>query len=126
METRRHAFDSFVVRENLYLAGQRMPRHAHAHSNVTAVIRGEMIEETDCDEHRGRSSSVLLKPAHTPHTNTFQGAVSTISIEFDARSRDPIAAWRWIEEADVALDALRLRDAVRRDCREDIEASAFA
>lgn len=128
METRRFAFDDFVVRELFYPAGRRMARHDHAHSNVTAVIRGEMVEETDFAEHRGRSSSVLLKPAGTVHANAFIGqvGVETITIEFDARSRYQIARWEWIEEADVARAALDLRDAIHRDSRDAVESSACA
>jgi AraC family transcriptional regulator len=126
METCRYAFDDFVVRAIQYPAGRRMPRHDHAHSNVTAVIRGEMVEETDFAEHRGRSSSVLLKPAGTAHANAFLGrcGVETISIEFAPRSRYSVSEWAWIEEATAARAAVALRDAVRHDV--DVEASALA
>lgn len=130
MQPRRYAFDDFSVREIFYAAGRRMPRHDHAHSNVTAVIRGEMVEQTDFAEHRGRSSSVLVKPAGTAHSNAFIGrvGVATITIEFGAHSpfAREIPAWSWVEEADVARAALDLHLAVRRDSREDIESTACA
>ena len=128
MEGRRYSFPDFHVRQLVYPAGRRMARHDHPFSNVTAVIRGEMVEETDSAEHRGRSCSVLLKPAGTVHADAFFGrsAVATISIELAPGSPFSITEWEWAEDNDAARAAIELRDAVRRDCIEEIESSAYA
>src|SRR5690242_9451929 len=124
-ELGRAEFPRFVVREVGYPSGGRMGRHAHDFSNVTAIVSGEMEETTDGARHRGRSCSVLVKPAGTLHENFWLGrrGTRTVSIEF----RDvQVDAWRWIEDAEIARAALSLACAMRGSSKDDVETRAMA
>jgi len=116
-ELRRFEFGDIVVRELAYPAGAKQPRHDHAFGNITAVIRGEIIETTDAGEHAGRSCSVVVKPAGTPHADRIPGktTVHTISVQFGPAS--PFAAqlgpWRWLEGNAGARAALTFQRALR-------------
>ncbi|HEX7153768.1 MAG TPA: helix-turn-helix domain-containing protein [Thermoanaerobaculia bacterium] len=123
MELHRCEFGGFVVREVGYAAGGRMPRHAHDFSNVTAVISGEMEETTDAAQHRGRSCSVLLKPAGTMHENVWLGRRGTRTVSVEFRGASPIVAWQWLEDPETARAALALIAAPGRDA---IETAAVA
>ncbi|HUF70614.1 MAG TPA: helix-turn-helix domain-containing protein [Longimicrobiales bacterium] len=122
-------FPDFIVETVVYPAGRVMPRHDHRWTNVTAVIRGEMLEETPAGEHRGRSCSVVVKPAGTVHANRFigPGPVSTIHVELRSGSElarlAAAADWTWIEGGSAAHTAFQLHRAMRLAC-SDIEASA--
>ncbi len=102
-----------------------MGRHAHDFSNVTAIVSGEMEETTDGARHRGRSCSVLVKPAGTLHENHWLGrrGTRTISVEFRDMHVD---AWRWIEDAGIARAALALASALRGTSKDDVETQAMA
>lgn len=123
-------FEQFAVRELGYASGRRMERHAHDYSNVTVVVSGEMEETTDTGEHRGRSCSVLLKPAGTMHANYILGrkGTRTVSVEFAATSIYGLElqkhAWQWLEDPATARAGLALYAAVRASSREEIEARA--
>ena len=124
-ELQRAVFPRFVAREVGYPAGGMMGRHAHDYSNITAVISGEMEERTDAGEHRGRSCSVLVKPAGTLHEDRWLGrrGTRTVSIEMkDAR----FDAWRWLEDAETARAALALAAAMRGSSRDEVESCAMA
>ena len=122
VEWGRFDYPDFVVRGIAYPAGTRMPRHDHPYANVTAVMRGEIIEEADGAEHRGRSCSVVVKPAGTPHSDLVigPGPLLTIAVELRARSELALqakqACWSWFEEADTVRAALTLRRAMRGGC----------
>ena len=126
-ELTRIDFRDFVVREMGYAAGRRMPRHAHDFSNVTAVISGEMEETADAGQHRGRSCSVLLKPAGTMHSNYWMGRRGTrcVSVEFRF-GNGPEMRWQWVEDAATARAALALTAALRGSSRADVETHAIA
>jgi len=126
-ELTRIDFGGFVVREVGYAAGRRMPRHAHDFSNVTAVISGEMEETADAGQHRGRSCSVLLKPAGTMHSNYWMGRRGTrcISVEFRF-GNGPEMTWQWLEDAATARAALALAAALHDTSRDDVETHAHA
>ncbi|HVG25576.1 MAG TPA: helix-turn-helix domain-containing protein [Thermoanaerobaculia bacterium] len=124
-ELQRAEFDGMVVRESGYPAGGRMGRHAHDFSNVTAVINGEMEERTDSGEHRGRSCSVLVKPAGTLHENVWLGRRGTRTVSVELRDKQ-FDTWRWLEDSDTARAALALADALRRTSREAVESCAVA
>ena len=115
----RFEYPDFVVRGVAYPAGLRMPRHDHSYANVTAVMRGEIIEETDSSEHRGRSCSVVVKPAGTPHSNHAIGPGPVITIAVELRAGSALssqirgASWSWFEEADTVRSAIALRHAMR-------------
>jgi AraC family transcriptional regulator len=119
----RVEFDDYVVRETGYASGGRMAPHAHEFSNITAVVNGEMHETIDAAEHRGRSCSVLLKPAGTMHSNLWLGrrGTRTVSIEFRSRS---IARWQWVEDPDTARAALELLASLRTTSRDAVETAS--
>ena len=112
-------FRDFAIRNAVYPAGMLMRRHDHPWTNVTAVIRGEIVEETDTAEHRGRSCSVVVKPAGTMHANRAigPGPVTTIAIELRQGSElarlAAASPWSWFEGTETARAALDLQRAIR-------------
>lgn len=124
-ELLRVEFERFVVREVGYAAGERMRRHAHDYSNVTAVVTGEMDEVTDAGTHRGRACSVLLKPAGTMHENVWLGRRGTRTVSVEFRGRTDVGPWLWLETPRTARAALELLAALRGSSRELVEARAM-
>jgi AraC family transcriptional regulator len=127
MERSRIDFPHFAVRELVYPTGCRMAPHAHGYSNLTVVVSGDIEETTDVAQHRGRSCSVLLKPAGTLHSNYILGrrGTRTVSIELH---RDELQAipWQWLEDAESAKAALAFYTAFRAGTRDDVEREALA
>ena len=125
-------FDGLTVRESVYPAGMRMPRHAHDEANVTAIVSGEIAEASDSGEYVGRPMSVLVKPAGTMHTDQTLGRkpVRTVSLQIPEGSRtaEHIArlSWSWREDPESASAAIALLEALRDGCSERIEAAAQA
>ncbi|HKR67054.1 MAG TPA: AraC family transcriptional regulator [Thermoanaerobaculia bacterium] len=113
-------FPGFLIRENTYAPGRRMPRHAHDYSNLTIVLTGEIEEITEHGRYHGRSCSVVLKPAGCEHENRVSGAgARTLTIELkDARA---IQRWQWFDQ----LDVVRAAVALRRASYADVEARAW-
>lgn len=128
-ELRRCDLPAFVVREIAYPAGAVQPRHEHDFGNITAVIRGEMLETADGGEHRGRSCSIVVKPAGTPHANRIIGRTSAITVAVQFARNSPIAtqlgAWRWIESDLVARAALALQAALHAGANVEERAHDF-
>lgn len=125
MELQHVELPRFIVREIGYAAGERMDRHAHGYSNVTAIISGEMEERTESSEHRGRACSVLVKPAGTLHENHWLGRRGTRTISIEMKDT-PLDAWRWLEDSETARAALALAAAMRGSSRDDVESQAMA
>jgi AraC family transcriptional regulator len=96
----------FVLRERVYSAGLRLARHAHAYSNVTVIVGGE-IEECAADgEHRGRAFSVVFKPAGCEHENRVgRDGARTLVIEMRGHAG---GRWAWFEEPEVVRAAIAL------------------
>lgn len=121
LRTIEHA--EFVIRERAYAPGVRMPRHAHEYSNVTVVINGEIEEDAEQGRYRGRSCSVVLKPAGAEHENRVSGrGVRTLTIELKSgRVADELATrrWSWFEQPEVVRAAVAL-------CRTGDESNAWA
>lgn len=125
MELQRVELPRFVVRENGYPAGGRMGRHAHDYSNITAVISGEMEERTESAEHRGRTCSVLVKPAGTQHENYWVGRRGTRTVSVELHDGTQLDTWRWLEDPETARAALALADAIHGSSRELVESRAM-
>jgi AraC family transcriptional regulator len=131
-EVSRADFSGFVVRELVYPAGRRMPRHAHDYSNVTVVVSGEMEETTDTAEHRGRSCSVLLKPAGTMHANFILGRQGTHTVSIEMRGLSPLSQelgslqWQWLEDPESARAGLAFYRAFRSGIAADLETASVA
>ncbi|HYK03357.1 MAG TPA: helix-turn-helix domain-containing protein [Thermoanaerobaculia bacterium] len=127
-EVCRADFEQYSVRELVYPGGRRMPRHAHGYSNLTVVVSGEIDETTDDGEHRGRSCSVLLKPAGTMHSNSIPGRQGTRTVSIELKPASPLAKqlrrWEWIETPDTARAALAFYAAFRSGV--DVESTAMA
>jgi AraC family transcriptional regulator len=128
-ELRRLDFPGFTIREIAYPAGARQMRHAHDYGNITAVIRGEMVERSESGEYNGRSCSVVVKPPHTPHANTIPGRVPvlTLSVQFDASSpfTPRLGTWRWLDQAASSRAALAFHRAVRTNTAVEAAAHDF-
>jgi AraC family transcriptional regulator len=122
---RRIELPEFAVRECAYPPGMRLPRHAHDYSNVTVVVSGEITETSAEGEYRGRSGSVVLKPARSEHENLISGlGARTLSIELRGGLLAAEIArrkWAWFERAEIVRSAFRLRVA----CGEEVETRAF-
>ncbi|HET7437554.1 MAG TPA: helix-turn-helix transcriptional regulator [Thermoanaerobaculia bacterium] len=116
----------FAIRERVYAPGMRMPRHAHDFSNVTVVLSGEIEEIAEEGRYRGRSCSVVLKPAGCEHENRVSGiGARTLTIELTGgRVADEIAArrWAWFDAPEVVRAAV----ALRRASAEESEGCAWA
>src|SRR5688500_16486151 len=129
-EVCRADFRGFVVRELVYPAGRRMERHAHDYSNITVVVSGDMEAPTDTREHRGRSCSVLLKPAGTMHANHVLGRQGTRTVSIEMRGPSPLAtelrslSWQWLEDPVSARAALAFYRAFRGGVLAEIESSS--
>lgn len=130
-ERARADFADFAVRELVYAGGRRMPRHAHDYSNITVVISGDIEETTDVGEHRGRSCSVLLKPAGTMHANSIPGRQSTRTVSIEMPAASPLAReleslrWQWLEDPESARAAIVFYRAFRGGSRAAIETSSM-
>lgn len=125
-------FPDFTIRSSTYRPGLRQERHDHPWTNVTAVLRGEIVEETDDGEHRARSCSVVIKPAGTMHSDRVLGsqAARTIAIELREGSElSRLAAarrWSWLEGADTVRATLALQQALISGLPHEIERAAHA
>jgi AraC family transcriptional regulator len=119
-EIRRVELPQFVLRECVYPSGLRLPRHAHDYSNVTIVVGGDIEEFADAGEHRGRSFSVVFKPAGSEHENRV-GRDGARTLVIELRS-DSAGRWSWFEDPEVVRAAVSL---VRTPAVE-LEARAFA
>ena len=125
-------FDAFAVRESVYPAGMRMPRHAHDYANVTVIVSGAIAEASDRGEHVGRPLSVLVKPAGTPHTDETLGrkAVRTVSLQVPPETRTACdiarVSWSWREDRESASSAVGLLRAIHGQPVAAIEAAAIA
>jgi AraC family transcriptional regulator len=124
----RIEFPMFIVRESIYSPGLRLPRHSHDYSNVTVIVSGEIEEAGDGGEYRGRSFSVVLKPAGSEHENRVSGAgVRTLTVEI--RENSAIAEeirqrrWSWFEEPVIVRAAVALHRSVKSAI--DVEARAL-
>ena len=95
-----------MVREQVYCAGLRLPRHAHDYSNVTVVVGGEIEECAPEGEHRGRAFSVVFKPAGCEHENRV-GANGARTLVIELRG-DAGGRWSWFEEPAVVRAAVSL------------------
>ncbi len=128
----RAGFAQFEVRELVYAAGRRMARHAHDYSNITVVISGDIEETTDVGEHRGRSCSVLLKPAGTMHANYIPGRQGTRTVSIEIGATSPLSRemealpWQWLEDPESARAAIAFYRAVRAGTLPDIETRSLA
>ncbi|HYI10670.1 MAG TPA: helix-turn-helix domain-containing protein [Thermoanaerobaculia bacterium] len=131
-EVSRAVFPEFVVRELVYPAGRRMEWHAHDYSNITVVVSGDMEETTESGEHRGRSCSVLLKPAGTMHANHILGRQGTRTVSVEMRRSSALGAelqslsWQWLEDPESARAAVAFYRAFRGGVRAEIESSSIA
>ncbi|HEX3108574.1 MAG TPA: AraC family transcriptional regulator [Thermoanaerobaculia bacterium] len=131
MELRRLDFHDVTVRELVYPAGTRQARHDHDYGNISVVFCGEMLERTDTGEYRGRSCSVVVKPAATVHANEVPGCtgVVTLSLQYGPRSAfaRQLGEWRWFEADDeTARAALALRMALRGGAGVEARALDFS
>ncbi|HSP15037.1 MAG TPA: AraC family transcriptional regulator [Thermoanaerobaculia bacterium] len=114
-------FADFIVRERVYSAGTRLPRHSHEYSNVSIVTGGEIAEAAEGGEHEGRCCSVVMKPARSEHENRVgRNGARTLTIEVRTTSAlaPEIAArtWTWFEHAPITRAGLALRCAVENGC----------
>ena len=123
-------FDDFTIRTATYLPGLRLPRHDHPWTNVTTIVRGEIVEETDRGEHAGRSCSVVVKPAGTLHANRAIGRVPVTTVAIELRHGSELSRiasgceWSWHDGADAANGAIALQRAMHGADRAAIERSA--
>jgi AraC family transcriptional regulator len=130
-ELRRFDTRDLTVREIAYPAGARQPRHEHDYGNITAVIGGEVIERADEGEYRGRSCSVVVKPAQTPHAMEISGRATALTLSLQFARTSPFAAelgkWRWFEADDAGIRAaLALHEAMRTGRAVEAYAHDFA
>lgn len=121
-EVCRFETDDVIVREIAYPAGARQPRHEHDYGNITAVIRGEIIERADAGEYRGRSCSVVVKPAQTPHAMEISGRATALTLSLQFGRTSPFASelrtWRWLEADDAGVRAALALHAALRDAAD--------
>jgi len=124
-ELRRLDTHDLTIREIAYPAGARQPRHEHDYGNITAVIRGEVIERADAGEYRGRSCSVVVKPARTPHAMEISGRATALTLSLQFGRTSPFAPmlgrWRWLEADDSGVRAALALHAALRSGREIAE-----
>jgi len=132
-EIRRVEFAAFTLRECLYSPGVRLLRHVHDYSNVTVVLGGEIEEAAQGGTYRGRSGSVVLKPAGVEHENRVGGlGARTLTIEMkDGAISDTMARrrWSWFDEPEIVRAAMALRradGAGLENCAFDLLATVIA
>jgi AraC family transcriptional regulator len=112
----------FTVRTVAYAAGERMPRHAHEYSNITAVISGDLTEIVDVGEHRGQTSAVLIKPAGTEHETLAFGRRGTVTVT--VQMMRPMAQWAWFQDPASARSSVALFLSLAGNRRDDVERAA--
>jgi AraC family transcriptional regulator len=121
-EIRRLEFSDFTLRECLYSAGTHLPRHVHDYSNVTVVLGGEIEEVAPGGTYRGRSCSVVLKPAGIEHENRVGGlGARTLTIETkDGAISETMArrSWSWFDGPEIVRAGLALHRANGRDLED--------
>jgi AraC family transcriptional regulator len=68
-----------TVNENHYAAACQ-PRHAHAETTATIVLRGSLRERVGRHDEIASPLSIVLKPRDTEHANEFGDGVHTLQI----------------------------------------------
>jgi AraC family transcriptional regulator len=122
-------FPDFVVRERVYSAGTRLPRHSHQYNNISVIVCGEILEAAERGEHHGRYCSVVVKPAGCEHENRIgRRGARTLTIQILATSamatRLASQTWSWYEQPEVTRAALELQRSAR--IGSEIESRAIA
>ena len=77
-EIRRVELAQFILRERIYPAGLRLPRHAHDYSNITIIIGGDSRSRRTTASDCGRAFSVVELPP---------GNGSVLRFTFDGNTR---------------------------------------
>lgn len=112
----------FTVREIVYPAGLRQPRHAHDYMGVTLVLAGSIRESAGSREEQGDALSLVVKPAGVEHADEVGGrGARTLQIAFDAGVADSfdvatgLDAWRW-QHADAGTASMLALLRLTRAC----------
>lgn len=115
------AFGGFHVAEIFYGGSQWQPRHAHAETTVTMVVRGSLRESVGRTEEIARALSIVVKPGGTEHADQFgsEGA-TTLQIRLDAvesqrldEAAPLLRDWRWLHGGSAVAPFLRLLRTMR-------------
>ena len=113
-------FPQFIVRDCVYRAGLRMPRHSHDYSNVSVIVAGEIDEACGGGEYRGHPFSVVFKPAGSEHENRVgKAGARVLTIEL---RRDVDRRWTWFDEPEIVRSAIAV---VRARSAPELEARGF-
>lgn len=102
-----------------YRANERHPRHAHACTTITLLIRGDLQESVGSRVQVARPMSVVVKPAGIEHSDTFgpsgattlQVTVAAADVPAGDRFHRSLGTWRWLDApaaTGALLDLLRM------------------
>lgn len=99
-----------------YQPDLRQPRHAHAHSTITLIVRGALEEQGPTCRRTAGAWSVVVKPADTTHADVFgpHGARTLqLCVPSGVLEREPAWAnafdgYRWQDGGRVAACLARL------------------
>jgi AraC family transcriptional regulator len=103
--------------------GQSLPAHCHRRATLNVVLAGEYREAFEDGEERGFGPATLIvKPAHTVHSNRLgRSGVSCLVVELaDERLRwsdhaDLLRGWRALHSPVAAAAAIRARLELRQE-----------
>lgn len=113
-----------------YRANECHPRHAHACTTITLLVRGDLEESVGSRVRVAHPMSVVVKPAGTEHADVFgPSGATTLQVTLAAADVPPgdpglcsLGLWRWLDApaaTGVLLDLLRMTTAPSHAGRDE-------
>ncbi|MGE3180632.1 MAG: helix-turn-helix domain-containing protein [Phycisphaerae bacterium] len=103
-----------------YAADTIIKPHAHAHSNLSMILNGEMTEDADDSSFSASTGDCVIKPAGTEHANRVGSAgATTLQIEMPARAwrdfspQSPAGRYGWLPTPAASRGLFQLAQKIR-------------
>jgi AraC-like DNA-binding protein/quercetin dioxygenase-like cupin family protein len=104
-------FDTFNVEKSTYEPGLYLAPHKDVNSRISIILKGNLEEKTDIAHIKATAGSMVLKPNHVTHENTFGSGGSTLlSVSFHKDFVLPpvMQSWQWLEHPQMTVWGMQL------------------
>lgn len=104
-------FERFKLEDSVYPPFLHMPAHRDRFSRISIILDGELQEVHDTHNIKAIKGSLVIKPKHCLHENTFGNRpVRALSISFYDESlfESFFNHWQWIRHSKANVSAARL------------------
>ena len=107
---RRLSFDRFTVEDSVYPPCLHMPPHTDKLSRISIILDGELQESHASENITAVRGSLVIKPKHTIHENTFGNKpVRSLSVSFHDEHlfTKHFRSWQWIRHPKISVLGIR-------------------